>query len=84
MIQAKAMNEANMLLALCPAIYLEDPSIDTKKICFDEWLTEDKFEDITAFLLNKLMKGLGPFANEDCRESAEEYGLISDIPDWDL
>ena len=84
MIQAKAMNEGDILLALCLAIYMEDPSIDTEKIGFDEWLTEDKFEDITAFLLNKLMEDRDLFSNEGWWESAEEYGLTSDIQDWNL
>ena len=46
----KAVNNGNMFLALCLAFYLKDPSIDPDKVRFEEWFTEEKCEEVAAFV----------------------------------
>lgn len=83
MIQAESMNDGDILLALCLEKYLTDPSIDTEKISFEEWLTEDKLADIEAFLPDEWMEDSDILSSEDL-ESIQDPGFASYIQTWDL
>ena len=79
----KAVNNGNMFLALCLAFYLKDPSIDPDKVRFEEWFTEEKCEEVVAFVREILEEPDDP-ADEGSRVPETEYTLPAKIVDWDL
>lgn len=83
MVLAKAIKDGDMPLAICLDLYLKDPSIDTEKISFDKWLTEDKLADISIFLPNEWMEDTDFLPNED-PEPTKGHDFTSELQEWNL
>ena len=79
----KTVNNGNMFLALCLAFYLKDPSIDPDKVRFEEWFTEEKCEEVAAFV-REILEEPDDSADEGSQEPEAEYTLPAKIVDWDL
>ena len=83
MVLAKAIEDGDMPLAICLDLYLKDPSIDTEKISFDEWLTEDKLADISVFLPDEWMEDTDFHPNEDPGPT-KGHDFTSELQKWNL